>query len=60
MIFYVCMNGSQIVGYDILNLAKKKANDLKSRHPQEKITVEWSSWYERQNGKGSLHVLDIE
>mgnify|MGYP001583519354 len=54
------MNGSQIVGNDILSLAKRKAKDLKLKYPKEKITVEWSSWYEGKKGKDNYHILDIE
>ena len=60
MIFYVCMNGTQIAGNDILNLAKRKAKDLKLKYPKERITVEWSSWYEGKKGKDNYHILDID
>ena len=57
MLFNVCMNGSQIVGNDILNLAIRKARDLKLKYPEERVTVEWSSWYEGKKGKDNYHVL---
>ena len=60
MIFYVCMNGTQIVGNDILNLAKRKAKDLKLKYPKERITVEWSSWHEGKKGKDNHNILDID
>ena len=60
MIFYVCMNGSQIVGNDILNLAKRKAKELKLKYPKDKITVEWSSWYEGTKSKDNYHVISID
>ena len=60
MIFYICMNGTQIIGNDILNLAKRKAKDLKLKYPKDKITVEWSSWYKGKKGKDNYHILNIE
>ncbi len=59
MIFYVCKNGLQIVGNDVLNLAKIKAEELKSKYPKEKITVEWSSWYEGKKSNDNYHILNI-
>lgn len=60
MIFYVCMNGSRIIGNDILNLAKRKAKELKLKYPKEDITVEWSSWYEGNKSKNNYHVISID
>jgi len=60
MIFYVCMNGSRIIGNDILNLAKRKAKELKLEYPKEDITVEWSSWYEGTKSKNNYHVISID
>jgi len=60
MIFYACINGSKIVGNDILNLAKRKAKDFKLKYPKDKITVEWSSWYEGTKSKDNYHTLIID
>ena len=60
MIFYICMNGSRIIGNDNLNLAKRKAEELKLEHPKHKITVEWSSWYEGTKSKNNYHIISID
>jgi len=54
------MNGSRIIGNDILNLAKRKAKELKLEYPKEDITVEWSSWYEGTKSKNNYHVISID
>lgn len=54
------MNGSRIIGNDILNLAKRKAKELKLKYPKEDITVEWSSWYEGNKSKNNYHVISID
>lgn len=59
MLFYACINNSNIVGYNILKLAKLKASELKKKYPKEKITVEWSSWYEGTKSKDNYHILEI-
>lgn len=59
MLFYVCMDGTQITGSDILNLAKIKAQKLKEKYPESVITVEWSSWYEGKKGNDHYHKINI-
>jgi len=53
------MDGSQIVGNTILNLAKIKARKLKTKYPKTRITVEWNSWYEGKKGKNNHNVIEI-
>ena len=59
MIFYVCINSSKIVGNDSVNLAKIKAKKFKLEYPKDKITVEWSSWYEGTKSKDNYHIIEI-
>ena len=54
------MNGSEIVGNDIFNLAKRKAKELKLKYPKDKITVEWSSWYEGTKSKNNYHIITVD
>ena len=62
MLYYVNLNGSQIIGYDNLQIARNKALELKKKYPTDKITVGYSTWYEgkkRVKGETNYHVITI-
>ena len=42
MLFYVTLDGSSIVGYDQLQLAKRKGSELKRKYPEKIVKVVWS------------------
>lgn len=46
MLFYVTLDGSSIVGYAQLQLAKRKGSELKRKYPDKIIKVVWSYWSE--------------
>jgi hypothetical protein len=48
MIYNVCINGTAIVGYDILATARHKAEKFLSEYPEDKITVEYTQWNPRK------------
>lgn len=57
MIYNVCINGTAIVGFDILALAKSKAEKFSKEYPTDKITVEWTHYWD--GSKTSYEVLEI-
>jgi hypothetical protein len=60
MLFQVCLNGTGIIGYNIMEVAKIKAQIIKTKHPDHKVTVEWSSWYEGSKSKPFYHTMEVD
>lgn len=57
MIYNVCINGTAIIGYDVLAKAKHKAKEFLIKYPEDNITVEWIHY--TKGMRGSKEVLEI-
>jgi len=46
MLYHVYIGKTAIVAYDILALAYHKAEKLKAKYPEDKITIQWRQGFE--------------